>query len=77
MNNRALYAAALVLCLGGAVGAEEGAPVDALERWDDNGDGRITCAEARRHGIAPVPCGHPAYPYMRDADNDGVVCERG
>jgi hypothetical protein len=47
----------------------------ALARWDDNGNGRITCAEARRHGIAPVPRGHPAYPFMRDGDADGVVCE--
>ena len=46
---------------------------DALARWDDNGNGRIPCAEARRHGIAPVPRGHPAYQYMRDGD--GVVCE--
>ncbi len=46
----------------------------ALERWDDNGNGRITCAEARRHGIAPVRRGHAAYPYMRDANNDGVIC---
>ena len=49
--------------------------VDALALWDDNGNGRITCAEARRHGIAPVPRGHPAYRYMRDGDGDGVVCE--
>ena len=48
---------------------------DALALWDDNGNGRITCAEARRHGIAPVHREHPAYPYMRDADNDGIVCE--
>ncbi len=48
----------------------------ALRQYDDNGNGRITCAEARRHGIAPVRRGHPAYPYMRDADGDGVVCER-
>ena len=27
---------------------------DALALWDDNGNGRITCAEARAHGIAPV-----------------------
>ena len=53
---------------------EEGA-VDALARWDDNGNGRITCAEARRHGIAPVPRSHPAYEFMRDGDGDGVVCE--
>ena len=49
---------------------------DALRLWDDNGNGTITCAEARRHGIAPVRRGHPAYPFMRDADGDGVVCER-
>ena len=48
---------------------------DALALWDDNGNGRITCAEARAHGIAPVHRGHPAYQYMRDADGDGVVCE--
>ena len=47
----------------------------ALAKWDDNGNGRITCAEARAHGIAPVRRGHPAYPYMRDGDGDGVVCE--
>ena len=49
--------------------------IDALAMYDDNGDGRITCAEARRHGIAPVHRGHPAYPYMNDRDGDGVVCE--
>ena len=47
----------------------------ALELYDDNGNGRITCAEARRHGIAPVPRGHPAYQYMNDRDDDGMVCE--
>ena len=46
-----------------------------LTRWDDNGNGRITCTEARAHGIAPVRRGYPAYEYMRDADGDGVVCE--
>lgn len=50
---------------------------DALALWDDNGsgNGRITCPEARAHGIAPVPRGHPAYRFMRDGDGDGVVCE--
>jgi len=52
-----------------------GQTVDPLRLYDDNGNGRITCAEARRHGIAPVPRGHPAYRYMDDRDNDGVVCE--
>ncbi len=44
-------------------------------QWDSNGNGRITCAEAREHGIAPVRSDHPAYPYMRDGDGDGIVCE--
>ena len=47
----------------------------ALGLYDDNGNGRISCAEARRHGIAPVPRDHPAYRYMRDGNKDGVVCE--
>ena len=48
---------------------------DPLSLYDDNGNGRITCAEAREHDIAPVRSDHPAYPYMRDPDGDGVVCE--
>ena len=48
---------------------------EALYLYDDNRNGRITCSEARRHGIAPVPRDHPAYPFMRDGDGDGVVCE--
>ena len=50
-------------------------PRDALTLYDDNRNGRITCKEARRHGIAPVHRSHPAYRYMRDGDGDGVVCE--
>ena len=56
-------------------GAPSGGAPAALARWDDNGNGRISCAEARRHGLAPVPRGHPAYRHMRDGDNDGLVCE--
>ena len=56
--------------------AESPAPGDdALSRYDDNRNGRITCNEARRHGIAPVHRSHPAYAFMRDGDADGVVCE--
>lgn len=43
--------------------------------WDEDGDGRITCKEARKAGIAPVYATHPAYKFMRDGDGDGVVCE--
>ena len=55
--------------------AEDDEVSSTLETYDDNGNGRISCAEARNHGIAPVRRGHPAYEYMNDADNDGVVCE--
>ena len=46
---------------------------NALRRWDTNGNGRITCREARQHGIAPVWREYPAYPYrfMLDGDGDG------
>ena len=62
------------VCFAGAR-SDPGTDVNALAMWDDNGNGRITCAEARAHGIAPVHQVHPAYQYMRDADGDGVVCE--
>ena len=48
---------------------------DPLARYDDNGNGRITCKEAGQHGIAPVHRSHPAYRYLRDGDGDGVVYE--
>ena len=54
---------------------DSAASSDALALYDDNRNGRITCKEARRHGITPVPRGHPAYPFMQDGDGDGVVCE--
>ncbi|MCY4658288.1 MAG: thermonuclease family protein [Acidobacteria bacterium] len=60
------------------IGSARGAPParsSGPARWDDNGNGRVSCAEARRHGIAPVPRGHPAYRFMNDRDGDGVVCE--
>lgn len=50
-------------------------PGGALALYDDNGNGRITCSEARAHGITPVNREHPAYQYMDDRDGDGVVCE--
>ena len=50
-------------------------PNHPLALYDDNRNGRISCAEARAHGIAPVYSWHPAYAYMTDRDNDGVVCE--
>ena len=59
----------------GSTGRATGGGDDVLSRYDDNRNGRITCKEARRHGIAPVHRSHPAYRYMRDGDGDGVVCE--
>ena len=69
-----------VVCAAVAPSAAQGAngaSEDPLALYDDNRNGRITRKEARRHGIAPVPRGHPAYKYMRDGDGDGdgVVCE--
>ncbi|WHI48960.1 excalibur calcium-binding domain-containing protein [Microbulbifer sp. VAAF005] len=46
-----------------------------LAMYDDNDNGRITCAEARAHGLASVTREHPAYKFMNDRDGDGVVCE--
>ena len=59
----------------GRTGGKVDVEGDVLNRYDDNRNGRITCKEARRHGIAPVRRSHPAYRYMRDGDGDGVVCE--
>ena len=67
--------AMIVTAPGGTAATPRDASADALSLYDDNGNGRITCKEARRHGIAPVPRGHPAYRFMRDGDGDGVVCE--
>ena len=68
----------LVMLAGGTAPAAppaSGRTSDGIAQWDDNGNGRVSCAEARAHGIAPVSRGHPAYPFMRDGDGDGVVCE--
>ena len=64
MTPRGTVAAASPPASRGTAGASGG--TDALALYDDNGNGRITCAEARRHGIAPVPRTHPAYQYMQD-----------
>ena len=44
-------------------------------RYDDNRNGRITCKEARRHGIAAVCRSHPANRYMQARDGDSVAWE--
>ncbi len=71
----------LVVFGRGSTPSAAAAPVavdsDVIAAWDDNRNGRISCAEAHAHGIAPVMRDHPAYPFMRDGDGDGVVCESG
>ena len=71
----------LVVFARGAVPASApaapAASSETIAEWDDNGNGLISCAEARAHGIAPVMRDHPAYPFMRDGDGDGVACESG
>ena len=56
-------------------GGESPESMDALSKYDINKNGRITCSEARAHGIAPVSSNHPAYEHMNDRDGDGIVCE--
>ena len=49
-----------------------------LDRCDANGNGRVTCREARagRCGAPlPVTDDHPLYQFMTDRDRDGSVCE--
>ena len=46
-----------------------------LDLYDLNKNGRITCDEAKEAGIAPVTNRRPAYQFMRDTNQDGVVCE--
>ena len=46
---------------------------EAIAAWDDNRNGRVSCAEARAHGIAPVTRDHPAYPFMRAGDGEGAA----
>ncbi|KAF7788535.1 hypothetical protein PRUB_a1523 [Pseudoalteromonas rubra] len=55
--------------------ASDRVTIDALDLYDDNNNGKITCKEARKHGIAPVSKDHVAYAFMNDRDQDGVVCE--
>ena len=60
-----------------AAAAPAGGTDESIAAWDDDRNGRVSCAEAQAHGIAPVTRDHPAYPFMRDGDGDGVVCESG
>ena len=78
---RALQAGSYFILVSDVLSASAGGyllgvgAIDALETWDDNGDGKITCDEATANNIAPVSLTHPAYEYMDDGNSDGVVCE--
>ncbi len=53
-------------------------PEEWLKQCDANGNGRVTCAEARAESCGvpiPVTKDHPLYQFMRDGDSDGQVCE--
>lgn len=67
----------LIFYPAGSFNSDEVIPqnLNALELYDSNRNGRITCSEAEAHGIAPVTSNHPAYEHMSDVDNDGIVCE--
>ncbi len=77
---RALRAGRYFILVSDSTGANVGGyllgveAIDALEIWDDNGDGKITCDEATANNIAPVTVTHPAYTYVDDSDGDGVAC---
>ena len=58
-----------------SIAVDELDPSHPLNLYDDDGNGRISCSEARAHGIAPVYWWHPAYAYMTDRDGNGVVCQ--
>ena len=67
---------ALVAVPGSGLTDEKGKCGGYLEKCDANGNGRITCAEARKCGLkTPVTKDHPAYKCMTDRDKDGMVCE--
>ncbi len=46
-----------------------------LRLYDDDGDGKISCLEARGHKIAPVARDHPAYAHIAGGDGGRAVCE--
>ncbi|WAA09105.1 DNA/RNA non-specific endonuclease [Fervidibacillus albus] len=49
---------------------------DDLSRVDTNGDGKVTIKEAKAAGFSmPITSDHWLYPYMYDADQDGMVGE--
>ena len=62
----------LTAARGSTQGSHTSAGIKRLRKTD--ADERLT--EARRHGIAPAPFTHPAYPFMPDGNGGSVVCEQ-
>ena len=49
--------------------------VEALDKWDADGNGRISCNELRQGGVStPIDTSHPAWPYVKDKGCDGTTC---
>ena len=49
---------------------------EAFADFDLNDNGKISCRELRKAGEStPIYKTHPAYPYLKDRDNDGWACE--
>lgn len=49
--------------------------VDALDKWDTDGNGQIACMELRNEGVqTPINRFHPAWPFVRDKYCDGRAC---
>jgi len=47
-----------------------------LEKVDTDGNGKVTIKEAKAAGYSmPITSDHWLYPYMNDADKDGMVGE--
>ena len=64
-----------VVCLSLGAPAEEKCG-GYLKKCDTNGNGKISCTEAKKCGLkTPVKKDHPAYKCMTDKDGDGEACE--
>ena len=48
---------------------------EALDRWDADGSGQISCGELQAKGVAiPIGTSHPAWPFAKDGNCDGTAC---
>ena len=48
---------------------------EALDRWDADGSGQISCGELQAKGLAiPIGTSHPAWPFVKHGNCDGTAC---